>query len=124
MTALAWCGSGIVLAIAITLMVRAIHAEAESRDEFTKALWAYVTPIPGAGVMGVAAWGISPPLLLTPAAVYMVILLVTRWRPLQMLGYFIDRVDRKVSDRYLGILFGLGVAAVFIGAFVKVAVFG
>ena len=122
--ALAWFGCGVFLVVAMGLMLRAIDSEAESPAELRQALLAYAAPIPGGVVMGLATFGTSPPLLLVPGAVYLAILLVTRWRPLLLLGHVIERIDRKVSDRYVGIMFGVAVAAVFIGAFVKVAVFG
>lgn len=120
MMVLAWIGAALLLAVAVRLLLRAIHAQAESQQELRDSLGAFAVPIPGAIVMGAATWGLSPMLLVTPAVVYFSILAVTRGRPLLMLGFMIDRIDRKTSDRYLGILFLL----IIIGAFISVEITG
>jgi len=121
---LAWIGSAVVLAVAVTLMLRALRRQAESPEEYRSALLAYAVPIPGAIVMTLAPFGVSPFLLLSPAFAYFYILLITRRRPFLMLGYVIDRIDRKTSDRYVVIFVGTLVVAGVVGAFIKTAVYG
>lgn len=123
MVLLAWLVCSMFLAAAIGQMVRAIRNQSESGDEFVGALLAYAAPIPGAIVMGLAVFGFTPPLLLVPGVVYMYILLLTRRQPLLLLGYFIDRIDRKVSDRYSARLIGLILATVVVGGILKVSIF-
>lgn len=115
MIVLGWLGAVALLGVATYRLVRAIRMQAESRDEFTAALLAYATPIPGAIVMTLTALGTSPVLLLVPAIVYFYVLRITRGQPLLLLGHFIDRIDRRTSDRYAGKLLGAIMLTVLIG---------
>jgi hypothetical protein len=119
MASLGWLAAAVVLGIAAYRLVRAIQVQAESQDEFTAALLAYAAPIPGAIVMTLAVFGSSPMLLVMPAIVYVYVLLITRAQPLLLLGFFIDRIDRRRSDRYAARLIGLILLTVLIGGSVS-----
>jgi len=107
MVVIAWLGAGAFLVGVVALLIRAIWRQAESREEMSAALLAYAAAIPGAMVITVAAFGASPLLLAVPGLVYGSVLLITRQRPLLLLGYFIERIDRKASDRYAARLIGV-----------------
>ena len=65
--------------------------------------------------MTLTVFGGSPVLLLAPAIVYFYVLRITRAQPILLLGYFIDRIDRRTSDRYAGRLLGAIMLTVLVG---------
>jgi hypothetical protein len=110
-----WLGSGALLAVTAFRMIRAIRTQTESSDEVTSAILAYAAPIPGAIIMTIGPFGITPLVFFAPGLAYFYILLVTHGQPLLMLGHAIPRVDRKESDRIAGRLIGLIILTVLAG---------
>jgi hypothetical protein len=116
-----WWASGLLLPVVLVVMIRALRAGAQTLAEWHAALLAYAAPIPGALIMAAAPFGLSPLLLAAPSIAYIEILVATRGKPIDLLGYVIDRIDKKMSDRLSGRLVVLILLTVLVGGLARLA---